>query len=532
MVKSNNRTAIFLIYLALSLLSKVTFAQNQLISQGTIFEGEPYLAINPLDHSKMVVAWMGFQLGQKVVIKTSRSIDGGISWSVPQWLAHSVSGNTSADVSLAYALNGDLYMSYVDYDDAALSNGAVYFRKSMDNGATWSSPVEVISSTDCPDKYCVDRPWMVVDNTGGPNSGTIYITTMNADQAIPATPPYNPYLTISTDGGTTFQTPRFIDTLGYYSGSSIKQPMPSPAVGADGKFYAMYPAYEPATQGPFAHLFLAHSTTAGINIDHIDAYSGVGSTADPLLKKGAQLIADPSNSAHLAYLYVFNALGDADIYIYESFNSGLNWNAPMRINQDATSNGKQQDLVWADFDTDGDLVVCWRDRRTGAGNDYAQPTQIYARIRWKDSVNFSNEFQISDAIAPHQAVLEGAGNDFMNVKFVNDTIYAVWGDVRSGSLKIYLNRYAAITGTSELFEVASELLPVLNIYPNPTQDIINWQKEIVADSYVIYSTNGTIIKECFELKENSISVKHLPNGNYYLVLKNKKTTLVASFKKI
>lgn len=55
----------------------VTFSQNTLVSNGNIFEGEPYLVINPQNQQHLVAAWMGYQLNQKICIKSAVSFNGG-----------------------------------------------------------------------------------------------------------------------------------------------------------------------------------------------------------------------------------------------------------------------------------------------------------------------------------------------------------------------------------------------------------------------------------------------------------------------
>ena len=65
------------------LLSLAAYSQNTLVSGGNIFEGEPYLVINPQNQQHLVAAWMGFQLNQKICIKSAVSMDGGNSWSSP-----------------------------------------------------------------------------------------------------------------------------------------------------------------------------------------------------------------------------------------------------------------------------------------------------------------------------------------------------------------------------------------------------------------------------------------------------------------
>jgi beta-xylosidase len=113
----------------LSTISMVSAtAQNILVSSGNIFEGEPYLAVNPQNEQHLVAAWMGFQFNQKIVIKSVVSLDGGSTWSAPVWQAHQQTGNSSADVSLGFDLNGNLYMAYIDYDNVNFANGAVICR--------------------------------------------------------------------------------------------------------------------------------------------------------------------------------------------------------------------------------------------------------------------------------------------------------------------------------------------------------------------------------------------------------------------
>ena len=70
-------------------------AQNQLVSEGNYFEGEPYLVMHPTNSQHLVAAWMGFQFNNKVVIKTSVSNNGGTTWSTPIWQTH-LSPNSQA----------------------------------------------------------------------------------------------------------------------------------------------------------------------------------------------------------------------------------------------------------------------------------------------------------------------------------------------------------------------------------------------------------------------------------------------------
>ena len=288
------------------------FAQNTLVSQGAVFEGEPYLAVNRQNQQHLVAAWMGFQVGNKVVIKSSVSTNGGITWTTPIWQPHIVSTYSSADVSVKFDDAGNVFMSYIDYDNELFTAGKVVVRKSTDGGITWGNAVEVLSLLDCPNKLCIDRPWMAIDCSGGPLDGTIYITNMNANQPSLVTAPYNPYVTVSTDNGASFAPPRFLDTLGFLSGSSVAQPMPTPTVTSNGKFYAIYPSYLPS-QSPFGRMILASSTTACVDVNHQVAYQSASpflanNATNSLLKTGYLLRSNPNNSNHLAFFFLSAAI--------------------------------------------------------------------------------------------------------------------------------------------------------------------------------------------------------------------------------
>lgn len=515
MLKINAMKHLLLI-LSLLFSAAISAQNNSLVSQGTFFEGEPYLAVNPQNQQHLVAAWMGFQTGNKVVIKSTVSTNGGLTWTAPIGQPHVVSTYSSADVSLAFDRNGNVFMCYIDYDNENHSEGKVVVRKSTDGGVTWGSAVEVLSLLDCPNKLCLDRPWMVVDRSGGPNDGTVYVTNMNANQPTLVTPPYNPYVTVSTDNGASFAPPRFLDTLNFLSGSAIVQPMPSPTVASNGKFYAIYPSYV-QSQSPFARMILASSTTACVDVNHQVAYQSASplltnNSTNALLKSGYLLRSNPNDANHLAFFFLSDADGDADIKMMETTNAGASWSAIKRINQDPIANGKLQDLVWADFDNDGDLVVVWRDRRNASGSTYGVPTEIYCAVRRNGAANFETDYRISSQQVNHEIVLEDKGNDFMNVAVQNDTAYAIWGDVRSGTLKIYVNKWNINNQSSNLYEIYSENEQLL--YPNPAMVQVNLPETSLNGEFYLYETSGKIIEKGV-IRSTSFDCQRLKTGTYF-----------------
>lgn len=497
----------------LSFVCLVLFAQNELVSEGNYFEGEPYLCMGPSDPKHLVAAWMGFQFNNKVVIKTSVSNNGGNTWSTPVWQTHLSPNFSSADVSLAYDHLGNVFMCYIDYDNINFSAGKVLVRKSIDGGISWGNPSIVIDISMCPNQLCIDRPWMVIDQTTGPNAGTIYVTNMNANQPTMIIPPYHPYISISTDGGQSFQSEQ-LDATGFLSGSVIPQPMPSPVVTADGRFTALYPSYLPS-QSIFPRLIRAQSNNQGQTYTYDVAYQGLGyGTSDTLVKAGPLLKAHPNNANQMSYFFLSEDFGETDVVFIETTNDGLSWSTPARINQDLAGNGKIQDLIWADYATNGDLAVCWRDRRNASASGYSVQSEIYCTVRNHSTGVWMNDFSVSDQAVNHQSILEDSGNDFMNVILESDTLNVIWGDVRSGSLKIYFTKRGIYDSTNHTSELPGSNL---RVFPNPFLEDLALPDEYLGFDYYVLSHEGKTVQQG-KVKLEKLSLTDLPKGSYHLLI--------------
>ncbi len=509
------------------LLTSVFFGQNVLVSSGTYFEGEPSIAINPSNPQHLIAAWMGYQFGEKIVIKSSFSMNGGTTWSAPISQAHLSPGFSSADVSLGFDHVGNAYMCYIDYDNVGFTQGQVVVRKSTNGGLSWGNAVEAINISDCPNKMCIDRPWMVIDQSGNSPLAPIYVTTMNADQPALITPPYNPYLSVSLDGGQSFLNPRIMDTLNYLAGSTIPQPMPTPTIDGAGKFYAMYPSYL-VSQSVFPRQILASSTNLGTSLDHLVAYQGTGiGISNSTCKRAGKLIADKAHPGHLAYCFLSEQNDQADVYLMESSDGGNTWGTMHKVNQDPIGNNRVQDLLWGDFNESGDLVITWRDRRNAPNDGYEQASEIYAATKPYGSLTLSQDYPISSQAAAHDTILEGSGNDFMSVVYAGDTCYAVWGDVRSGTLKIYLNKWNALTQQNSISVISEEY--GLLTYPNPTSDILYFKHEFSAPIELrIINAQGAEVYHELNFTENFIDVSTY-SGTFFIEVYDQGKTIRGHF---
>lgn len=517
----------FYLLACLTIFGNPAFGQDTQVSTGEIFDGEPYMTVNPDNPQHLVVAWMGFDGLDLVQIKVRVSTDGGTSWSAPIDIPHLMSGYTCADPNMDWDSEGNLYLCYIDSHPAG-TNGKVLVRKSGDGGFTWGAPIEVIDAWDDGLEVPVDRPWMVIDRSGGVLDRHQYITTKPAPW-IPF--PNRNYLTTSVDGSS-FGDWRYIDTIGWQIGDFIQAPMAAPAMGSDGVLHIAYPAWE-FTENLLPRFIHASSTNGGQSFNYTEMLESPADdlSDDTTSKKGYQLLADPSDPNHLVFLWIFAPDADNDIYMLESTNGGTSWNAPLRLNDDATGNGVMQDLVWADFDADGDLAVCWRDRRNGADTGFAVQSEIWCAVRWQDSLSFSPNFRVSSTLSAFDEVLYENGNDFMALQFAQDTVYAAWGDTRDAVLRIWFNKVSArdmSTGIPQT--LALESSSRLSIYPNPASASIRLHGPI-CDTYTAIDQHGNRFPLTIN-PDGSLAIGHLANGYWFVAGYTQGIEYVGNFVKI
>ncbi len=511
------------------------FGQNQNLSNGNVFDGEPFLTINPSNSQHMVVAWMGYIPYNYICIKTKVSFDAGQTWSAVNYIPHVNPAYGSADPSLAFDNSGNVFLSYIDYD-TGIDSGAVYVAKSSDGGLTWGLPVEVINAYSDTGKYPIDRPWISIDRSGGINDGNIYINTMPPNVFGPLPPPYHPYFMVSTNNGNTFNAWQYLDTINWLSGNIIQQPMATNCVTSSGVFHAVYPSYLPS-QSLYARFIIASSVNAGNSFTYHTVLNSTQGITDSLPKKGYLICSNPTNPNHLAFFYLDIPHGDIDVFMKESFDGGVSWTNAVRINDDPLANNRMQDLLWADFDNDGDLVVSWRDRRNGTDSTYMTSSEIWGAVRNKDSSNFSPNFRISDTIVAYDSILAYAGNDFMCIKLVNDTLNAVWGDTRNGKLNIWFQRMDMGGMILSQHLISSERIPEIKIFPNPATSNITIMGEKIV-KVTLFNQNGKIVsihQNLNDCKRLTINLNHFLSGEYFVQITSDegvitKKIIIAEFK--
>ncbi|MFN2545601.1 MAG: hypothetical protein ABR600_13680 [Actinomycetota bacterium] len=393
------------------------------------------------------------------------STNGGSSWTDGGAIEPPVGGFSGGDPSLAVDHDtGRVYLATLENAPAqnptrvgtieTAGRSYIGVRTSDDGGKTWSAP------TDGTDGLVGDhdKELLAVDNSGGPNDGTVYLawTDFAAGQA-------RGVITFSrsTDHGATWSDPirlSHTDTL-YNQGAY-------PVVGPNGELYVTWTTQLTPTPG----IWFTKSLDGGGTFSspkRIRTIQGVGHALSACGRDGMNgdirmlswstmavdttPITDPAapppsrGTIYISYASQ-NGTDEGDVYLIRSTDGGLTWNPPapslgVRVNDDTTT--RDQFMQGIAAQPNGEVALFWYDRRADAANTNIE---VYAARSTDGGQTFGPNLKVGDV------AFEGIGNnnerdpgvascymgDYMQMTPVSGGYAADWGDNR--------DRYPGVQG--------------------------------------------------------------------------------------
>jgi hypothetical protein len=450
---------LLLFILISSIYSQSPYTNIQISNSGG--PSEPSICINP-KNTNQVVAGANTD-------KLYRSSNGGLNWIIGTLTStYTVWG----DPCIITDTNGYFYYYHLVNGQSFIDRMGV--QKSTNGGVNWSAGT--FWQFNPPKQQ--DKEWSIVDFTGGPRGNWIYVTWTEFDSYGTSNPNDSSRILFarSTDGGATFTGITRINKL---SGDCVDEDYTVegavPAVGPNGEIYVAWSGpqginnfkifFDKSTDG--GNTWLANDIVAASQPGGWDLGSGSPSGRGVLgIYRGNGLpitVCDISNGPHRGTIYInyLDSVGtrDRDVKVIKSTNGGLNWSAPIRVNDDAA--GKEQFFTWLTIDrVTGYLYCVFYDRRNYTDNQ----TDVYLARSTNGGATWVNERISSSPFLPTYTTFFG---DYNNISAHNGMVRPIWVRLQSGSLSVWTAMIDFPVGLSQNSSEVPDNYSLHQNYPNP-----------------------------------------------------------------
>lgn len=345
-------------------------------------------------------------------------------------------GTNSGDPASVISLNGYFYEGYITN---ASGQGV---SRSTDNGATWTSSVvgTVPGSSDL-----LDKNHMTADKSpSSPYKNRVYVAytefisgSANENQIV---------VKYSSDNGTTWSAGVNVST-GANAGSHNQGVNLS--TGPNGEVYAIWAVYDNWAVGSYGEDGIGFnvSTDGGATwgtAKRIYTAANFGIRGNLTSKNSIRVSSFPSMAVDRSggprngYIYcawaqvgVAPAGTDPDIVTIRSTNGGATWTTPVRVNDDAVSNGKDQYYNWITVDqATGAVYHLFYDSRNVANSQ----AEVYCARSIDGNLTFEN-IKVSDhSFTPNSisGLASGYQGDYIGIAAFRNFVYPYWMDNSSG----------------------------------------------------------------------------------------------------
>jgi hypothetical protein len=418
---------------------------NFAASSGDRDNNEPTVAINPTDPNNIVAAandyntptgvpWCGYYT----------SFDGGETWTegmirgFPQDSGvHTLTGFEGAgDPVLATNSNGDFFMAGIAFKRAGnplnpigfgLNLGrssCVFVARSTDGGRTFDQ-VEIVFMALQSIITFHDKEWLTVD----PNSGNVYLVWSMFHVMLLSQLAFSR----STDNGQSWSDRQIISEF-----ESAEMAIQGSACGVDnnGKLHVTWIDFD---QDQVRYSYsdnngVSFSNPVSISpIKPIDRYLPDGNYRTPTMTMLAVDNSDTNLSGSVYVTWGDKTYDNSDIFLAYSHDNGNSWNGPVRVNNDTEGNGVDQFFPAVAVSTDGIVHVTFYDKRNDVNNTLLE---YWWAMSFDGGETFPVNLRMSNA-AFNGDYSRDNDNDFIGdytgVVANNDTVAAVWCDMREGS---------------------------------------------------------------------------------------------------
>ncbi len=416
-----------------------TFA-NQPVTTATYTQSETAIAVTTLDNSPaklQLAAWNDLAPGGLFGLTSKAgyafSTTGGNTWIVN--VVPSPTGY-GYDPSVGFDRYGNSYYAYIDADSNFRFNQMVVSR-TTNYGQIWSHKVVANNANE-------DKPYMAIDNTGGPRDGRIYVAWVEFDSSYTTTAIKFAY---SSDHGANFSTPDTLATGGggteemttipktdFQKGGGEGQTTdyvmgPFPSVTPNGDVYVVWTRPSAFLPGVSASIELKKSTDGGVNFGPTTtvattttALHRIGGTSgyqDIRTDASTMMATNPATGdIYIAFTQLVS--GNLKGYFTRSTNNGASWSTPILCTGSLSG---WQYWPWIAVYPSGKNTIAFRH----SANQQTVDTYVSESI--DRGVTFQTPIRVTDQATSPSSLL-GRCHYFGNTA-VTGFSFPVWDDYRN-----------------------------------------------------------------------------------------------------
>ncbi|MEZ6084832.1 MAG: hypothetical protein R3E58_13100 [Phycisphaerae bacterium] len=311
---------------------------------------ETSIAVNPTNPNQIVIGWRQFDSVASNFRQAGwgYSHDHGASWTFPGSIE---SGLFRSDPVLNVSPEGLFYYYSLRTDTGFVCD---MFRSS-NGGVTWGPRIPAFGG---------DKAWFTVDHSNSPGRGNIYASWSSAAACCG-----NNIFTRSVDGGLTYMNPVPV----------IQNPrFGQVATGPDGAVYIVDQAFgnvailksSDALDPPMPPTFQS-------NIAYIGGNTAFGGVNPAGLLGQMNIAVDHSNGPTHGNVYILGSVDPPgpdplDVMFARSTDGGVNWDPPVRVNDDPLSSNSFQWFGTMSVAPNGRIDVIFNDTRASGNNSLSE----------------------------------------------------------------------------------------------------------------------------------------------------------------
>ena len=332
-----------------------------------------------VDGSNIYVVWYNYTPGNPEIY-FKRSLDAGATWTADKRLTDSEGFSSSPSIAVD---GSNIYVVWWDYDHPT-GNSEIYFKRSVDGGGTWNAKMRLTRNPGFS-----SNPSIAVD---GPNIYVVWEDDSPGNREV--------YFKRSVDGGVTWKANQRVTRN---AGDSFW-----PSIAVDGP--NIYVVWEDDTAGK-PEIYFNRSVDGGVTWK---TENRLAHNAD-----GSSLPAIAVDGLNIYVVWMSDTQGHSEVYFRRSGDGGASWESNQPLTQNPGNNWGPAIAVGG-----SNIYVVWNDDTSGNDEIYFKRS-VDGGVTWTEEKLLTKNTGLS--LSP--AVAADSSN-----------VYVVWADSTPGNDEIFFKK--------------------------------------------------------------------------------------------